>query len=99
MYPDRLSLGVSAARHPGPEPTRDVGGQMPDRFSGRQVDPDLGRLLHGRVGNEAHDVAFLQSIDMSLPVAENRTMYRGAELGRSALGKRRRSRHAVNLCG
>lgn len=52
---------------------------MSDGLAGGQMHPDLGLVLDRRIGNEADEITFRERLEMSLTVAEDRTVYRGAE--------------------
>lgn len=62
---------------------------MPDRLPARQMHPDFGLVLDRRIGHEANEIAFRERLEMSLTVAEDRTVYCGAERGWTPLRERR----------
>ncbi len=53
---------------------------MPHRFPGEKVNPYLGILLHGWIGDEGEGVAVLDLFQMFGPITEDRPMDGGAEV-------------------
>lgn len=86
MDPKRPGGGALAVLKPGPEPVADLRREVPHRFTARQVNPDAGLVLPGRIGDHHNLVAVLKLIQEALTPGEDRTV-QGRPEGRRRTGR------------
>src|SRR5690606_4998621 len=88
-HANRPRGGASPLRRPRREPLLDLGREVAGGLAAREVDPDTGVVVDGRVGDEEEFVAVVEVVEELRSFTEDGAVHGGAEAGR-LIGRQRR---------